>query len=123
MHVAFRSEEIRSIVFEELPRASLASLAATCQDFHESALRILWRECGSLQLDHFAKYLPKTTCIYIVDKYVGESRPINRPVLIVEYTARSSATKSPGSDKDTTLRAICSLPDYHLTRIPADDSA
>ena len=73
MHVAFRSEEIRSIVFEELPRASLASLAATCQDFHESALRILWRECGSLQLDHFAKLLPKTTCIYIVYKYVGES--------------------------------------------------
>ena len=50
------------MVFEELPRASLASLAATCQDFHESALRILWRECGSLQLDHFAKFLPKTTC-------------------------------------------------------------
>ncbi|KAL1761144.1 hypothetical protein FB107DRAFT_201764 [Schizophyllum commune] len=82
MHVAFRSEEIRSMVFEELPRATLASLAATCQDFHESALRILWRECGSLQLDHFAKLLPKTTCIYIVDKYVGESPPINRLVLI-----------------------------------------
>ena len=123
MHVAFRSEEIRSMVFEELPRASLASLAATCQDFHESALRILWRECGSLQLDHFAKLLPKTTCIYIVDKYVGESPPINRLVLIVEYTARSSATKSPGSDKDTALRAICSLPDYRLTRMPADNGA
>ena len=88
MHVAFRSEEIRSIVFEELPRASLASLAATChQDFHESALRILWRECGSLQLVHIAKILPKTTCLYIVDKYVGELPPINRPLLIVHCTA------------------------------------
>ncbi|KAL1680037.1 hypothetical protein EV122DRAFT_208900 [Schizophyllum commune] len=83
MHVAFRSEEIRSMVFEGLPRPTLASLAVTCQDFHESALRILWRECGSLQLDHFAKLLPKTTCIYIVDKYVRNSPSINRPLLIV----------------------------------------
>ncbi|KAI5893560.1 uncharacterized protein SCHCODRAFT_02499818 [Schizophyllum commune H4-8] len=86
MHIAFRSEEIRSMVFEELPRATLGSLAATCQDFHESALRILWRECWSL--DHFVKLLPKTTCIYIVDKYRALRRPKAQDLTRIRHYAR-----------------------------------
>ena len=49
MHAVLRTAELRALIFEELPRRSLAALARSCKELSQSALAVLWYELRNLQ--------------------------------------------------------------------------
>ncbi|KAL1759687.1 hypothetical protein FB107DRAFT_204530 [Schizophyllum commune] len=78
MHAVLRTAELRALIFEELPRRSLAALARSCKDLSLSALAVLWYELRNLQPVY--RLLPESKRViegeleYITPRDVGRVR-------------------------------------------------